>query len=155
MSTLGFAGRLGVVLLLVGSTGFGVGSGMAAQDDCVSGTELGIDRVAAPNTTAVTRNTTAFTELSPVEQRLFLEAYTESDDDRRYSDRYANWSEAWFDSGHPSGPQYVAYRGEYWELAFFAADCGVSVGVFVRIGGVLALLLGGALLTAVGVSRLR
>lgn len=149
-SELGSAVRLGVVLVLLGGVGFAAGSVMAAQYDCVSGTELAIDRVAEPDTD---NNTTAFAELSPVEQRLFLEAYTSSSGDRRYGERYANWSEGWFNGS--SGPAYVEYSGEYWELSFFAADCGVSVGVFVRGGGALGALLGGLVLTLAGILRLR
>lgn len=153
-SKIGFASRLGVALVLLGGAGFAAGSVMLAQYDCVSGTALGIEKVAEPNSTAVTGNTTEFLELSPVEQRIFLEAYTDSSDNWRHGETYANWSGEWFDSGRSYRPGYVEYRDEYWELLLHASDCGGSAGVFVRIGGVLCSIIGGVVLTVSGLWRL-
>ena len=77
-----------------------------------------------------------------------MEAYTESSDNQRYGETYANWSEEWFASDRSNKYYYIAYQNEYWELSFFASDCGISGGVFFQIGGIL-----GSILAIVGVWR--
>jgi len=146
-------GQIGVVLLLLGSMGFFGGHSVQAQNDCVSGTQLVIEKAPKTNMTMLENNTTAFADLSPDEQRIFLQAYTDSADNRRHSDTYENWSDEWFDSEQWGEPRYVKYRSEYWELMLFARDCGLGAGMFAQFGGILSLALGGALLITTGIRR--
>jgi hypothetical protein len=158
-----FWGRLGLVLVLIGGTGFAGGNFIQAQDDCVSGTGIEIANVSSQNTTAFMNQTAPFSELSPDEQRIFLEAYTESTEEQRLSEPQMNWSDSWFVRESSTTDQfgdqsrrirYVEYRNEYWELTIFHADCGVSSGTFIWIGGVLVLVLGGSVLAIAGLWRL-
>ena len=150
---LHFMGQIGVVLLLLDSMGFFGGHFVQGQSDCVSGTQLVVKKAPETNVTIVENNTTAFADLSPDEQRIFLEAYTDSADNRRYSDTYENWSDEWFDSEQWGEPRYVEYRSEYWELILFAKDCGLGAGMSAQFGGTLTLGLGGALLIITGIRR--
>lgn len=158
-SKLRLAGVFGAMLVLLGGAGFASGSIMQAEDDCVSGTVLDIEPVDENETADLQGNTTAFANLSLVEQRIFLEAYTEGTAGSGVSDRYENWSESWFDEtgayDEKHSPLYVTYRGSYYEAIGGAVDCGLSIGPFVRIGGILGLLLGGSILGAAGVWQMR
>lgn len=148
---------LGVVLVLAGVAGFGTGSYLEASNDCVSGTVLDVDPVEENGTSDLDGNTTAFEDLSPDEQRVFLEAYTDDGDGSGWSDTYANWSQSWFDGmgAFDSAPRYVRYRGGYYETTIGHVDCGLSAGPFVRIAGILGLALGWILLGTAGVWHLR
>ena len=158
-----FWGRLGCALILIGGAGFAGGNVIQAQDDCVSGTGLEIANVTPQNTTAVMNQTAPFSDLSPDEQRIFLEAYTDSTEDQRLSEPQMNWSDSWFvresSSTDRFGEQsrrirYVNYRNESWQVTIFHADCGVSSGTFIWIGGVLVSILGGLVLAIAGLWHL-
>jgi len=156
-------GRLGFALVLIGGAGFAGGNVIQASDECVSGTGIEIVSVTPQNTTTYMNQTEPFSELSPDEQRIFLEAYTDSTEDQRLSEPQMNWSDSWFVRESSStdrfeeqshGIRYVEYRNEYWELTTFHADCGVSSGTFIWIGGVLVSILGGLVLAIAGLWHL-
>ena len=72
-------GAVGVILLLIGGTGVVWGSYVQATDDCESGSSLSISPHAANKDPDPQTDPVAFGDLSPMEQRLFLEAYTSTD----------------------------------------------------------------------------
>lgn len=61
-----------------------------------------------------------FSGISPVEQRIFLEAFTDEHD---ASSVYGNWKTTWFDD-----VQVIEYRGKQYELMQAVVDCGPSSG---------------------------
>lgn len=150
---------VGTLILLLGATGFATASYVEADYDCVSGTVLDIQVVDEKGTTDLQSNTISFGNLSAVEQRIFLEAYTYSAESYGVSDVYANWSESWFDEmgtyDEPNSPLYVAHQGSYYEVIEGHVDCGLSNSTFVQLGGILSVLLGGGILGVVGVLRMR
>ena len=142
-------------LVVIGGVGFFVGGQMASADNCVSGTYFQFEPVTESKVADLSGNTTAFENLTAVEQRIFLEAYTDSVDGGGYSDTYADRSEEWF-SGNPGTgtatgdtPSYVAYHGEYYEPQPMAVDCGVSTGGLVQIASILSGLIGAVVLAVV------
>ena len=72
-------GAVGVILPLIGGTGVAWGSCVQTVDDCESGSSLFISPHAASEDADLQTDPVAFGDLSPVEQRLFLEAYTSTD----------------------------------------------------------------------------
>jgi hypothetical protein len=115
-----------------------------AANDCVSGTGIVIERVASLST-AEMNETADFAELGPVEQRIFLEAYTKSSDDTRMGDTYQNLPPEWSESDF----RYIDYRDTYWRLFAFHSDCGPEIGSLVINVGVGGLLLGSLILIIV------
>ena len=115
-------------------------------DECRSGTALHVSPT-SPDADDHTEGLRGFDELTPVEQRLFLEAYT---DDHDSTDVYENWSRSWFDDVRS-----VAYRGERYAVTVAVVDCGAP-GREPRNRGIHAALAGLAVLgLAAGWRRLR
>lgn len=138
-----FAGAL----IVLGGVGFFVGGQMALTDNCVSGRSFQFEPIAESNEADLNGNTTAFENLTAVEQRIFLEAYTDAIDGTGYSDTYADWSEAWFNGNS------VAYRGAYYEPQPLAVDCGVSTGGLVQLASILLGLIGAVAFAVVAAWR--
>ena len=117
---------IGIAILLVGAVLVAGGSYWTAFVTC-SGTSLSIDRSTGGDPSDSASGRVSFEGLSPVEQRIFLEAYTA---DGR-SATYADWSSSWFD-----GIERVSYRGDRYEVVAIHADCApvgvyaVSLGLF-------------------------
>lgn len=142
-----YAVGLAIALVLLGALIFAIGSGMKADEaasDCVSGTGIVIERVASLSP-AEMNETEAFAELGPVEQRVFLEAYTKSSGDIRNGDTYQNLPPEWSESDF----RYIEYRDTYWRVFGFHSDCGPEIGSLVINVGVGGLLLGSLILIIV------
>lgn len=119
---------VGVLLLMSGTLLF-AGGNTIYKEECEPGTELIIEKTSSPDTII------QFEQLSPTEQRIFLEAYT--DDGVRTSDRYSsvNWSNEWFNLANETAVS-ISYRGQDWELTVASADCGIPLGKIMRKLGV-------------------
>lgn len=133
---------LGAILVVLGAVGFAGGTYLLWTDECRSGTELHVSTVSS-DADDRTEGLRAFDELTPVEQRVFLEAYT---DDHDSTDVYENWSRSWFDD-----VRFVAYRGERYEVTVAVVDCGAP-GRELRNRGVHGALAG---LAALGLASAR
>lgn len=120
-SALRLAAAAGVALTLVI---FGAVAGVTYQqsfDECVSGTTLHVDQTPDADSGYSAEEIRLFSSLSPIEQRIFLEAFT---DERNASSVYENWTTAWFDD-----VEVVEYRGKQFEVMIAVVDCGSSSGL--------------------------
>lgn len=139
---MGFSlGRVGIFLLVVGSLAFAFGSNMAAAYSCVQGTSLSLSPVS--DETESNGEIVEFDDLTPVEQRIFLEGYT---DRNKLSDIYGNWSSEWF--GDDSYYGAVVYRGTTYSIERSPTVCGLPPGTFLRPGGLALLLVGSAIVVS-------
>lgn len=135
-----------VILLLLGTVFFS-GGYFLSDGECTSGYALDLDRAEGSDTNTTEGNVTNFEDLSPMEQRIFLEAYVDLADRSGSSDVYAEWPEGRFGMGSDT-PLYVDYRGELFETEIHTVDCGLptdellqsfgvflgSIGVVLRVG---------------------
>lgn len=149
-SALQRIGTIGVVLALVGAVGFAGGSYLQANSQCVSETALHITHATDEGHEYSETNVREFDSLSPLEQRIFLEAHTSQ---YGVSRSYENWSRSWFD-----GFQIVEYRGERYEVSEAVTACSYSEaasveGFYLKLGGIAAGMSGGLLLGIAGVRR--
>ena len=135
-----------MILLLIGGTGVVWGSYVQATDDCESGSSLSISPHAANENADPQTDPVAFGDLSPMEQRLFLEAYTSTDNS---SDVPERWPPSRFDD-----TRVVTYRNQQYDIKPTVVDCGVS-GKTATLGGVASSVVGVGLLGIVRVQRAR
>ena len=142
--------RLGVVvgvgLLVLGSAGIASGGYLEFIDDCQSGYALDISSLDEDDPLWNSSDRVSFTSLSPVEQRIFLEAYT---DERGISPTYEEWSSSWFDDG-----TVVEYRDERYRVNAVVLDCTATYGTFLIGGGIISILFGVGVLVQAGVWQL-
>lgn len=125
VSVLRLVSAAGVALAL-----FGTGSivGVTYQqnlDECVSGTALHVTTLTVAESKYSPAEIVQFSSISPVEQRIFLKAFT---DEHHTSATYGNWSPTWFDD-----VQAIAYREKQYELQLAVVDCGPSSGLLSRV----------------------
>ena len=138
-------GLLGVIFLLVGGTAVAWGSYQQAANPCESGYQLSIDRSQVNETSDSRYERTTFADLSAVEQRIFLEAVT---DTYNLSRMYQNTSQFTNISG-----KIVSYRNEEYVTQTVVSGCGVQPGTYTKLGGGLATFIGLGNLIFAGVWR--
>lgn len=147
-TTIRLAGIVGVALVLVGGAGIVGGGYLQTTDECISGTQLEIDRLSENTTEFSQSERVRFDTLTAVEQRIFLEAYTGQHDLSRI---YQNWSSSRFE-----GIRVVTYRGTQYEIGEVVVDCGISSYViYLKFGGRGSFLLGIGVLALTGGWRVK
>ena len=141
--------RLGAVVatvfLLLGVAGIVGGGYVEVTDTCESGHALDISRLSENNTGYNASNDVPFAELSPVEQRIFLEAYT---DEHGISPIYEEWPESRFE-----GTTVIEYRDARYQASKIIWDCGGTPGMFLIAGGVVSVLVGVGVIVQGGALR--
>lgn len=134
---------VGVALLIVGGVLGATGYVETQTPSCESGSGLYIDRLDSGADASDGYEATAFENLTPAGQRVFLEAYTdESALSRLYESSVP---------GDASG-RVVAYRGERYVTNTVVSDCVTPLGDVAAFGGA-ALSLVGLLLALVAGAR--
>lgn len=117
-----YAAAIGAVLVVLGGAGVAVGGIQAAAASCDSGQSLYVSTTEGTDST----DPVAFEELSPVEQRIFLEAVTDENDVSRDYDEWSSWFER---------VDAVTYRGQTYEVTRIHSDCVPGFGrVFLFFG---------------------
>jgi hypothetical protein len=133
---------VGIVLMLFGGTMIAGGTYQQATSDCTSANGLHVTE--APGTGS-DDEATHFDDLSPVEQRIFLEAYTgENNSSREYED----WSRSWFDDVRS-----VTYRGERFQVSVFTTACDQEDGPNLKHVGISTVLVGATVLAVPQIRR--
>lgn len=153
MSLLRTVSLFGLVLLLLGGGGVALGSVVSATDTCTSGYGITLYPLDGNESVDSEAGVVAFEELPPVEQRVFLEAYTDPD---RQDGGYG--SSPAYEDGVPwnNDVQFVEYRGERFEVSGWVGDCGPGYGPVLRVFSTPVALLGALVFSvarAVEVSR--
>lgn len=128
-------GIIGVVLILLGGAMIAGGTYRQATSDCKSVEGLHVTTSSPGGSNGAV---TSFDDLSPVEQRIFLEAYTDDDNSSR---SYENWSASWFD-----GVQAVSYRNETYRVSVFTTACAEENRLNFKLVGIAIVLVGTAVL---------
>ena len=140
-------GTTGLILLLIGGTGVVLGSYSQGVDNCESGSSISISSFVADDNTNSQIAPVPFDDLSPVEQRIFLEAYTRT---HNISDIYQEWSTSRFEDIRA-----VTYQQQQYEISHIVTDCGISTGKFIKFGGIVSVVIGLGLFGIVGIHRAR
>ncbi|GGL24428.1 hypothetical protein GCM10009037_04910 [Halarchaeum grantii] len=137
---------VGVALLIVGGVLGATGYVETQTPSCESGSGLSIDRLDAGADAPSGYEATAFENLTPTGQRVFLEAYT---DDSGLSRLY--------ESAAPDAAsgRVVAYRGERYVTNAIVSDCVTPLGDVAAFGGAALSLVGLLLALAAGVRAWR
>ena len=138
-------GAIGVVLLLIGGTGIAWGSYNQALYDCESGSSMSISNLTADETTAPQTEPVGFDNLSSVEQRIFLEAYTSP---TNTAETYQNWPTSRFENA-----RVVTYRGQQYRVQGLTSVCGIPPGTYIKYAGIASSIIGVGFLTVTGLKR--
>ena len=136
----------GLILLLIGSTGIVSGIYNQGVDDCESGSAISISALTTDNNISSQAELISFDNLSPMEQRIFLEAYTST---YNISEIYQKWPISRFDDVRA-----VTYQRQQYEVSKIVTDCGISIGRLIKFGGIVSAVIGLGFLGIVGVYRL-
>lgn len=138
---LRFVTVLVVVILLAGGTAVAAGFYQEATSDCTSGNALSTYPLEG-NRSGTAPEAVAFEDLSPEEQRIFLEAL---EDEHNVSRTYEDWSPSLF-----ADVRTVNYRGQQYRVTEVETDCASLSATLLKMGGAGLVLVGlGMLLVTV------
>ncbi|MFC4358804.1 hypothetical protein ACFO0N_12710 [Halobium salinum] len=147
MSLLRTVSLVGLTLLLLGAAAVGGATVGAVPNDCTSGHGVSVHALGADESVDPGTEVVAFEDLSPVEQRVFLEAYTDRENGNDYG------SSPVYEGGVPwdTDARVVEYRGERYEVGTWVADCGPGYRFVLGFGGGAVALVGALVLGLAGV----
>jgi len=120
-------GIFGVILLVTGGTAVAWGSYQQTANPCESGYQISTERVKTNETLDSRYERIAFTDLSTVEQRIFLESIT---------DMY-NQSNMYQDSSELANlsDKAITYRSDQYVTHVVVSDCAGQPGTYSKLGG--------------------